>query len=244
MTTLHGAVQSRSNVSQTPPLPGSLDEARMVRLASKLVRLAPKPGALVYLDAAKLPIQVSGMQPVVFSAFDACTHLQIARIYLTASFASIADFMDFVQHKFPFGLSRIRTATIEPFWVDPLTTTIQRFTNHLEAQGILHILVADRSQDDLFSVFDHLTFVHQAGSSQRLPAIPQLVGELITFLYFHNNNRAMASLNGKTPIQKLESFPGHEDVFSFDPFALEPLRFESRLRSAEESLVVANRVSA
>ena len=244
MTTFHGMLQSRPTVGQTPPSAGPLDEAKMVRLAAKLIRLAPKPGALVYLDAARLPIQVSGMQPVVFSAFDACTHLQIARIYLTPSFASASDFLDFVQHKFPFGLSRIRTATIDPFWVDPLTSTVQRFTNHLSAQGILHILVGDRLQDELFSVFDHLTFVHQAGNSQRLPAIPQLVGELITFLYFHNNNRTMASLNGKTPIERLKSFPGHEDVFSFDPFAPEPLRYESRLRPAEESLVIANRISA
>ncbi|MCX6133935.1 MAG: hypothetical protein NTU47_09005 [Ignavibacteriales bacterium] len=244
MVTLPGTVQSRADGNGGQLSGGALGEAKMVRLASKLVRLAPKPGALVYLDAAPLSVQVADTQPILFSAFDACTHLQIARIYLTSSFACAADFLDFVQRRIPFGISRIRTTTVAPFWVDPLLSPVQRFTNHLEAQGILHILIADRSEDDLFSVFDHLTFVHQAGSSHRLPAIPELVGEVITFLYFHNNNRAMASLNGKTPLEKLKTFPGLETILSFDPFAPETARLEYPAQPANHSRTAARRISA
>jgi len=244
MATVQPAVHTRTNGSQTTPSDGGLGEAKMARLASLLYRIAPKPGAVVYLDSVNLPIQVGGLQPVVFSAFDACTHIQIARIYLTNSFASAADFLDFTRRKLPFSISRIRTAAKEPFWVDPLVSPSQRFTSHLEAQGILHLVVTDRSQDDFFSVFDHLTFVHQAGSTNRSPAIPELVGELIAYLYFHNNNRTMASLKGTTPLEKLKLFPGYEEVLSFDPFAPEPTRSEPRTTPIPNSRDVSERISA
>ena len=235
MSASHISFQQPANFGTTSLPANSLDEARMTRVAAKLVRLAPKPGAVVYVDVSPLPVLLSGSRAFVFSAFDACTHLQVARIYLTDSLTSVADFTGFIQVKFPFSISRIRTATMEPFWIEPLTATVQRFTNHLAAQGILHVLVSDRSQDDLFSLFDHLTFVHQAGSSHRPPVISQLVGELIAFLYFHNNNRTMVSLNGKTPVEKLKSFSGNEEISSFDPFSSEPLRFESHVRPSRES---------
>jgi hypothetical protein len=244
MATVQAAVHTCADGSQGVPSNGAIGEAKMARLASMLYRIAPKPGAVVYLDSANLPIQVGDMRPVVFSAFDACTHIQIARIYLTDSFASAADFLDFARRKLPFGISRIRTAAKNPFWVDPLASPNQRFTSHLEAQGILHMVVADRSQDDFFSVFDHLTFIHQAGSSHRSPAIPELVGELIAYLYFHNNNRTMASLKGKTPLEKLKLFPGYEEVLSFDPFAPEPTRSEPRTPPIVNTRDVAERISA
>lgn len=244
MSTHQSAVHTRGDGNQGQLPNGTTDEAKMARLASMLNRLAPKPGALVYLDSANLSFQLGDMRPTVFSAFDACTHIQIARIYLTDSFTSAADFLDFARRKLPFGISRIRTAAKDPFWVDPLASPIQRFTSHLEAQGILQIVVADRSQDDFFSVFDHLTFVHQAGSSRRSPAIPELVGELIAYLYFHNNNRPMASLKGKTPLQKLKSFPGFEEVRSFDPFALEPVRSGPHTPNVVDARDAAERISA
>ncbi len=244
MAAVQAATHTRGNGSQGPLSNAVLGEAKMARLASMLNRLAPKPGSLVYLDSAHLPLQLGGMRPTVFSAFDACTHIQIARIYLTDSFASAADFLDFARRKLPFGISRIRTAAKDPFWVNPLASSNQRFTSHLEAQGILQMVVTDRSQDDLFSLFDHLTFVHQAGSSNRAPAIPELVGELIAFLYFHNNNRTMASLKEQTPVGKLKLFPGFEDVLSFDPFAPEPLRSELRTAPASNIKDVPERISA
>ncbi len=244
MPTLQARVHARAGGSQGLPSNGALGEIKMTRLASMLNRLAPKPGALVYLDSANLSIQLGDLRPTVFSAFDACTHLQIARIYLTDSFASAADFLEFARRKVPFGISRVRTALKDPFWIDPLVSPIQRFTSHLEAQGILHMVVADRSQDDFFSVFDHLTFIHQAGSSNRSPAIPELVGDLIAYLYFHNNNRAMASLKGKTPLEKLKSFPGFEAIQSFDPFAPEPVHFETRTTPPVKAQEVVERISA
>ena len=244
MATLHATIHTRADANQVLPSNGTLGEIKMARLASMLYRLAPKPGALVYLDSANLPIQLGDTRPTVFSAFDACTHIQIARVYLTDSFASAADFLDFVRRKLPFRISRIRTAAKEPFWVDPLPSPVRRFTSHLEAQGVLHMVVTDRSQDDFFSVFDHLTFVHQAGSSHRSPAIPELVGELIAFLYFHNNNRTMASLKGKTPVEKLKTFPGFEEVLSFDPFAPEPLHFEPHTPPPVNGQEVPERISA
>jgi len=221
-----------------------IGEAKMARLASMLNRIAPKPGTLVYMDCANLPFKLGDLRPTVFSAFDTCTHIQIARIYLTDSFASAADFLDFTRRKLPFCMSKIKTAAKGPFWVDPLESPNQRFTSHLGAQGILHLVIPDRSQDDFFSVFDHLTFIHQAGSSNRSPSIPEIVGELIAYLHFHNNNRTLASLKGRTPLEKLKSFSGFEEIYSFDPFAPEPTRSEPHTTPVTNSRDVAQRISA
>lgn len=244
MSTVEAAVLNRAEGSKGLPSNGTLGEAKIARLASVLDRLAPKPGSLVYLDSAKLPFQFGGVRPSVFSAFDTCTHIQIARIYPTESYASATDFLEFTARKLPFTISRIRTAAKSPFWIASSTTPSQRFTAHLEAQGILHMVVPDRSQDDFFSVFDHLTFVHQAGSSNRSPAIPEVVGELIAYLDFHNNNRTMASLKGRTPLEKLKTFPGYLEVQSFDPFAPAPVRFNPRTQSPVNSQDVIETISA
>jgi hypothetical protein len=213
--------QSAKTIVERPLSLNTADEAKMVRLAATLKRVAPKPGSLVYLDSAMLPFPIGDMETAVFSAFDACTHLQVARVYLTNSFASAADFLEFLHKKFPFGISRIRTTAKDPFWSEPGNSTLQRFTNHLEAQGIIHTVIDDGSRDDFYSLFDHLTFVHQAGNCQRRPKISEIIGELIAFLHFHNNSRTMASLSGKTPIEKMRTFPGLEEIQSFDPFAIE-----------------------
>jgi len=222
MSTVTREGRSEATRVTTPLRPDAPGEAKMVRLAATLKRLAPKPGSILYLDSAVLPFPVDNMQPTVFSAFDTCTHLQVGRIYLTNTFASAADFLEFLHRKLPFGISRIRTTAKDPFWSEPGASPLQRFRSHLEAQGILHTLIEDGSQDDFYSLFNHLTFIHQAGSSDRRPKISELIGELIAYLYFHNNNRTMASLQGKTPLEKLRMFPGLEEFQAFDPFAIEP----------------------
>ena len=61
---------------------------RVAQRRSIVDLVAPTPGFLVYVESTKLSNQVNEIEPMVFSAIDANTHLQIARLYLTPSFAS------------------------------------------------------------------------------------------------------------------------------------------------------------
>ena len=194
---------------------------KMSRVGSVLGRLAPKPGSLVYLTSGKVSLRANGSEAVVFSAFDASTHLQVARVYLTESFASAVDFVDFIRQKFPFSISRIRTMSDSPFLLDPLRPKGQRFTAHLEAQGVVHSMLDDLSRDDLFSVFIQLAFTHSSDGPLQFNNNQELMREFITYLFYHNNCRTFPSLKGWTPIQKLSSYDGFEDIESFDPFAIE-----------------------
>jgi hypothetical protein len=193
---------------------------KMARLGSMLSRIAPKPGALVFLSSGRLSCKLNGTETVVFSAFDASTHLQIARIYFAETFTSAVDFVDFVRRKFPFSISRIRTSLESPFLIDSGRPTGERFTSHLEAQGVVHSMIADLSRDDLFSVFTRLSFVRVAGDSTQYSDGQDLMSEFITYLFYHNNYRTLPSLKGWTPIKKLNSFEGYEDVEAFDPYTI------------------------
>jgi hypothetical protein len=192
---------------------------RMSRLASTVDRLATRPGALIYLGRAKLTCQLVGIEPVVFSAFDASTHLQVARIYLTQTFASAVDFLNFIRQKFSFRIGRIRTAEEEPFYVESPPSVRQRFSSHLEAEGILHSIVSDQSTDDLFAVFTQLSFAQVVAKSGRRLEEPSIMREFISYLYDHNNYKELPTLKGKTPLEKLKLFGGFDELESFDPFA-------------------------
>jgi hypothetical protein len=196
------------------------DMTKMARLGSMLGRIAPKPGALVFLSSGRPSCKLNGTETVVFSAFDASTHLQIARVYFSETFASAVDFVDFIRRKFPFSISRIRTSMESPFLIDSGRPTGERFTSHLEAQGVVHSMIGDLSRDDLFSVFTQLSFVRVAGDSQQYSSNQDLMSEFITYLFYHNNYRTLPSLKGWTPVQKLNSFDGYEAVESFDPYAV------------------------
>jgi len=79
----------------------SMGSTRVKRLTLTIDAMAPEPGSLVYLVAEKLASGSQELNPSVFSAVDACTHLQVARLYMTWTFASAVDFLSFACEVFP-----------------------------------------------------------------------------------------------------------------------------------------------
>ncbi|HTY37528.1 MAG TPA: hypothetical protein VMH23_10470, partial [Bacteroidota bacterium] len=63
-------------------------DVQMKEMATTLDEAAPMPGHLVYLRAKNLTVKLNGLEPVVFSAVDACTFLQLAQIYLAPTTAA------------------------------------------------------------------------------------------------------------------------------------------------------------
>lgn len=194
---------------------------KMAQLAPTVERIAPRPGYLVYVETANLSRRLNTMQPVVYSAFDAATHLQVARIYLTNTYASAVDFLEFAIKKFPFPVAQIRTPAESPFYVIKNLPAQQRVSDYLRAQGVVHSIMNTPSRDELFSVLTKLSFGSIAAAS--IDGFPwqKIMREFINYQFFHNNDRTFPSLQGRTPLQKLKSFKGFEHVHSFDPFAIE-----------------------
>ncbi len=194
-----------------------MDMEQMIRLATTVERMAPGPGFLVYVETSRLSCLLHKLEPVVFSAFDANTHLQIARIYLTNTLASALDFTEFILKRFPFPIAQIRTLAETPFYIRIKPPTQQRFSNHLAMRGVLHSLMTDRSWDQLFSMLSKFSFSSfSTGSPMSIPA-EKLTSEFSNFLFYHNNRRMLSSLQGRTPLQKLRSFKGFDQLSSFDP---------------------------
>lgn len=218
-------IQSDNSFFQTPQPNTTLWDVlnqvglnHMRRLSTSLNEIAPKPGYLVYLEAKKLSYRLNDMTPIIYSAIDVCTHLQVARLYLTMTIASSLDFLDFACQKFPFRIAEVETPLGLPFTNSSILQAHHRFTSAAAERGILHSITPNRSEDEVLSVISKLTFGGILEGSVEPASEQKLMRELINFLFFHNNHRSLPTLEGKTPLQKLKSFVGFERTHTFDPY--------------------------
>jgi hypothetical protein len=180
--------------------------------------VAPTPGFLVYFESTRVSNQINEIEPVIFSAIDANTHLQIARLYLTPSFASAIDFVEFVLSRFPFPILQIRTSDETPFYVNSSLPTRQRFSEFLQARMVHHSVMSRPLNDELYPQLSKFTFARMAAGSLNKISSDELMDGLTSYLLIHNNYRELSSLQGRTPLQKLHSFDRFKQLYSFDPF--------------------------
>ncbi len=192
--------------------------AHMANLPLTLKQIAPEPGTLVYVEARPLSVQWKQWNPVLFSAIDLYSMLQIARLYLTSSVASSVDFLKFIVEKFPFTIREIRTPA-DRFFTHPSTPQPDHhFTAAAQAQGIVHTMSFQPSSDRLLSVMGKHFYALSNEPHPEPTSESQRMGELVNYLFFHNNHRSIPLLGGKTPLQKLIAFGGYDDLLWFDPY--------------------------
>lgn len=193
-------------------------ELQMKKMVSSLDEAAPNPGALVYLRTKHLSVKLNGLEPVVFSAIDACTFLQVAQIYLAETTAAAASFFDFVMQTLPFSVLHVRSRNHRPFYHSSGDRSYHDFTELVGEKGCAHSLITTDAQDPLFGIAEKFMFGGITEGSVIGGSEGELQRELVHFLFFHNNYRSISWLQGKTPVQKLatlEAFPGWH---SFDPY--------------------------
>ncbi|MCX6134932.1 MAG: hypothetical protein NTU47_14055 [Ignavibacteriales bacterium] len=187
------------------------------RIASVIDQVAPSPGRIVHLHTTKLAMRLSGLQPVVFSAIDATTYLQVAQVNLAMTSAAALSFVEYVAHSFPFTISEIRTRKGMPFHNPNDHRPHRDFPALIGEQGYAHSFVENHSSDALFSITSKMQF-RGSSADQNFPASAyELQRDLNQFLFFHNNFRFVPWLEGKTPIQKLKTFRNFQNVHSFGP---------------------------
>ena len=190
------------------------------KIAVLIDELAPRPGSLLYVQAKKLTIRVNGLEPVIFSAVDATTHLQVAQVYLALTTAAAVSFFDFVAQSFPFRISQIRSRDEKPFHHPTCDQSCRDFTAMMGKKELVHSIIANPSHDVLLSLTSRLMFGGINEGSMVLTSEQDVQRELARFLLFHNNYRPIPWLEGRTPIQKLKSFNGFAGVHLFDPYGL------------------------
>ncbi|MDP2886825.1 MAG: hypothetical protein Q8P51_17600 [Ignavibacteria bacterium] len=187
------------------------------RIAGAIDEVAPKPDLLVYVSARKLAIPSNGLDPVLFSAIDATTHLQVAQAYLLLTTAAALSFVEFVARSFPFSISQIRTPAQRPFEHSTSPLSSRDFLELISGQGYVHSLINNPSRDAPFSITSRLLFGGIAEGSLVYVSPQELQRELGQFLFFHNNYRTIPWLEGKTPVQKLRMFGEFSRVQTFSP---------------------------
>jgi hypothetical protein len=187
------------------------------KIASLIDQVAPSPGRLVYLHTTKLAMRLSGLQPVIFSAIDGATLMQVAQANFTMTFAAALSFVEFVARSFPFPIVEFKTLNVAPFY-NPDNDQLQRdFPTLIGERGYVHSFVESHRSDALYSITSKMIF---GGLSEGVvcPASPDELQRVLTqFLFFHNNSRFVPWLYGKTPIQKLRTFKCFQGTHSFSP---------------------------
>jgi hypothetical protein len=187
------------------------------KIASMIDQNAPSPGRIVYLHTTKLSMRLSGLQPVIFSAIDATTHLQVAQANFALTSAAALSFVDFAARSFPFPIGEFRTRKVAPFHNPDDHRPHRDFATLVGEQGHVHSFVESHSSDALFSITSKMLFMGLS-VGQAFPASPyELQRDLSQFLFFHNNFRFVPWLEGKTPTQKLRTFEGFQGIHSFSP---------------------------
>jgi hypothetical protein len=203
-------------------------ELQMKKMASSLDEAAPNPGALVYLRTKRLSVKLNGLEPVVFSAIDACTFLQVAQIYLVETTAAAASFFDFVVQTLPFTVVHLRSRNQRPFYYSSGDRSYHDFTELVGEKGCAHSLISTNAQDPLFGIAEKFMFGGISEGSVIGGSEGELQRELVHFLFFHNNYRSIPWLQGKTPVQKLASFSAFPGWHSFDPYRSPMANVEAR----------------
>ncbi|MBM4159557.1 MAG: hypothetical protein FJ217_00510 [Ignavibacteria bacterium] len=215
------AIDEEGSIAALRDLFSDLDRLGAIRanqIAAAIDTIAPRPGAMVYMMARPLANPRGDLQPVVFSALDVNTHLQVAQLYLTLTFASAVDFLEFAREKYPFPIAHVRTPAEEPFSNSASNGRALEFGRLAEERGIHHTAMKDPSNEQLFILLSRLTFGGLLAGSVNFHSERVLVRDLMNFLFFHNNHRSIPSLAGKTPLQKLKTTGCHH-LRAFDPFA-------------------------
>jgi hypothetical protein len=200
------------------PIQAGEASGQAIRLALTADTIAPEPGSLVYLFAERLASSNDDFNPCVFSAIDACTCLQIARLYMTWTFASAVDILSFAVELYPFQIRRVRTLASGPFYRPSIPEGSHEFARIAEKHGINHSLITDPARDDLYQVVSKFAFHGVIEGRPDRESELRVVKSLADFLFFHNNQRSLPSLDGRTPLEKLHSFAGHDRMRYFDPF--------------------------
>ena len=192
--------------------------SQMSELICAIHEIAAEPGKLVIVDVKRLSYHWDGWQPILFSAIDICTHLQIGRMYLTPTQASTIDFLEFLTAQYPFSIHEIRT-NADPLFISPVSLqTDHQFTIEAKKKGIFHSVVLDPADHPIVRVVSKYLFGGAFEGNLDEASKESVMAGLVNFLFFHNNHRSLASLGGLTPLQKLNSFHGYEDIPWFDPY--------------------------
>ncbi len=196
---------------------GHAGQKHLENIASLIEHSAPSPGRVVYLHTLKLPMQLGRLQPILFSAIDTATHLQVAQANLAMTSAAALSFVEFMAHIFPFPISEIKTRKEKPFHNPNDHRPHRDFVTLVEEQGYVHSFVENHGGDDLFSITSKMLFKGLSSGRACPSSAYELQRDLDQFLFFHNNFRFVPWMKGKTPIQKLRMFAGFECVHSFSP---------------------------
>jgi hypothetical protein len=217
-------------------------QANLQRITQTLGEVAPTPGFIVYLRAKPLTFRLNGLEPVVFSAIDCSTHLQVAQAYHSMTTAAAVLFVEFISQSFPFRISQIRTSAERPFFTPAIANPHRDFARIIGERGLVHSLIEEDSRDPLALITSGLMFGGISEGSFSHLSTEELQRTLTNFIFFHNNCRSIPWLGGKTPLQKLKTFKGFSEIQSFSPLVDdEPMYIRQRI-GLEESKVLGDHI--
>ncbi len=155
-----------------------------------------------------------------YTAIDECTRLRIAKIYGRHSTLSALDFVQFLLMEFPFLVRHLHTPLDNAFTsVSKPRLQTHAFTRNLRKLGIKHDVPTKRQLasgkfKDRIARFDEV----EPYSTKIFLSPEELQTRVAKFLFQYNNYRPIPFIENLTPVEKLQTYEGYNQIRMFDPY--------------------------
>lgn len=178
------------------------------------------PGQRVQIDVQYLPKMVfrdrpEPLQQYLYTAIDDCTRLQVAWVSSELTPQASQQFLRRLVRAFPFPVQEVQTdhGTEFTYVFFPHVQKPHPFEEALRAQGIRHKLIpVARPQQNGKVERVHRTVDEECLNSRSFRRPRPREHAIKRWLRFYNYQRPHSSLEWRTPLQKLQSFPDYEGV--------------------------------
>lgn len=215
----HGLSLPRATIYAILKRRGLIQKAKKRHKKPRLYQM-PSPGYL-QVDIKLL----GGYRPgsfVQYSAQDDATRIKFTKLYQERSTSNSLDFLDYILRGFPFKIKLIRTDndsvftnayTGEPRTHPLKTPRLHPFSLACKRHGIVHRLNRPSCPEQNGKVErSHRTDEEEFYRLQKSLELDFLVKERKKYDEFFNNHRPHMALEGRTPLDKLQSFPKYKSV--------------------------------
>lgn len=222
---------SRSGIAKFLNKEGLVSQKISRRIKNKKERIKKcrihEPGEMLQLDIKYSLKSHSGSWFYQYSGIDYITNIAYGNIYELRSNLESLIFLKSVIKFYPFDVLNVQTDNDNVFTnkyvgylksIDPLSPRLHPFDILCQDLKIKHFLIdkGKPAQNGKVERF-HRTCEEEFYQKEIFKDLNSLRKKFRDFLYYFNNERENQGLDGLTPLEKLQTFPGYENIKILTP---------------------------
>ncbi len=227
----YGIIASRSGIAGFLKRQGLVDEKRSKRRKNKKERVKKckihEPGEVLQIDVKYAFKSYADYWFYQYSSIDYLTGIAYGNIYEIQSNLEGVLFTNTTRKFYPFPITGVQTDNHSTFTnrytgyeksVDPLNPKIHAFDLNCLRHGITHYLIdkGKPAQNGKVERF-HRTCEEDFYQREVFKDLNSARKKFRDFLHYYDNEREHLGLGGLTPLEKLQTIPGYENIKELIP---------------------------